>query len=288
MASQLSSQLSSQASQDTDDGLAAALNGVALSASQNEDFDEEEDNFVSSQTEQIQETIASEEKDEFVMKCELDDSAAADPTRKARGRYPPTIHRTLPRLPYTSPRVHIAAAAGRSPPPPPTMILSDRRPPRGTQMALVLTESLRLQSQDALAGHQSRRFIVGFVKRDIATLVSKAWRTARNQQTTRVKCHYNITDAAVLALAKHCRNLTTIYLTGCDNITDAAVIALAKHCPNLTDIYLTGCNITDAAVLALAEHCPNLTGIGLSECDNITEKATAALRKSHEGITIHD
>ena len=102
-------------------------------------------------------------------------------------------------------------------------------------MALVLTESLRRQSQDALASHQFQE-IVGFLKRNTATLVSKAWRTARNQQTTRVKCHRNITDAAVLALAKHCPNLTTIYLYG---------------------------------------------------CDNITEKAKAALRKSHEGITIH-
>ena len=117
------------------------------------------------------------------------------------------------------------------------MILSNRRPPHGTRMALVLTESLRRQSQDALANHRSRRVIAGFVKRDIATLVSKAWRTARNQQTTRVKCHRNITDAAVIALA---------------------------------------------------EHCPNLTTIGLRGCANITEKAKAALRKSHEGIKIID
>ena len=142
------------------------------------------------------------------------------------------------------------------------MILSDRRPPRGTQMALVLTESLRRQSQDALASHQSLRSIVGFVKRDIATLVSKAWRTARNQQTTRVKCHRNITDAALLALAKHCPNLTWIDLTDCANITDAAVLALAEHCPNLTDINLWG-------------------------CANITKKAKAALRESCKGITIH-
>ena len=69
----MASQLSSQASQDTEDGLVAALNGVALSASQNNDFDEEEDNYVSSQTEQIQETIASEEKDEFGLSLELED-----------------------------------------------------------------------------------------------------------------------------------------------------------------------------------------------------------------------
>ena len=111
-------------------------------------------------------------------------------------------------------------------------------PPRiqgAAEVENVLTESLRIPSQDALASHQSLRSIVGFVKRDTATLVSKAWRTARNQQTTRVKCHHT----------------------------------------------------TDAAVLALAEHCPNLTKIFLTDCADITEKAKAALRKSHEGIKIY-
>ena len=154
-------------------------------------------------------------------------------------------------------------------------------------MALVLTESLWRQSQDALASHQSRRFIVGFLKRDTATLVSKAWRTARNQQTTRVKCRGNITDAAVLALATHCRNLTYIRLTGFGrNITDAAVLALATHCRNLTTINLGGCvNITDAAVLAFATHCRNLTTIYLYGCVNITDDAKAALSELLEGNT---
>ena len=116
------------------------------------------------------------------------------------------------------------------------MILSNRRPPRGTQMALVLTESLRRQSQDALASHQSLRSIVGFVKRNTATLVSKSWRTARNQQTTRVKCHY-ITDAAVLALAKGCPNLTDIDLDGCANITKKAIAALRESHEGINIFY---------------------------------------------------
>ena len=73
----MASQLSSQASQDTEDGLAAALNGVALAASQDEDFDEEEGDYESSQTAKIQETIGTaEEKDEFVMTLELEDMVA--------------------------------------------------------------------------------------------------------------------------------------------------------------------------------------------------------------------
>lgn len=83
-------------------------------SAEDEDFDEEEDDFVSSQTEQIQETIASEEKDEFGLTLELEDIVAADPTRKARGRYPD--HPPHP----TASSVHIAAhphrrAASRSP-----------------------------------------------------------------------------------------------------------------------------------------------------------------------------
>ena len=179
-------------------------------------------------------------------------------------------------------------------------------------MSLVLTESLRLQIQDVLAG-DLRHVIVGFLKRESATLVSKAWRSARYQQTTRVSCRdgitdavvpalakscpnlttidltycINITDAAILALAKGCPNLTTIRLDGCANITDAAILALAKGCPNLTTIDLGGCtNITDAAILALAKGCPNLTYMGLGGCTNITAKAKAALRESHEGINI--
>ena len=53
-------------------------------------------------------------------------------------------------------------------------------------MALALTESLRLQSVHALAIVDTRRIIVGFLPRNPATLVSNSWRSARNQQTTRV------------------------------------------------------------------------------------------------------
>jgi len=69
----MASQSASQASQDTEDGLADALNGVALTASQDPEFDKEEGNYESSQTEVYQETIASEEKDEFTLQCELED-----------------------------------------------------------------------------------------------------------------------------------------------------------------------------------------------------------------------
>ena len=121
-------------------------------------------------------------------------------------------------------------------------------------MALALTESLRLQTVDALANLRTRRIVVGFLPRNPATLVTNSWRLARDQQTTRVRCRNDITDAAVIALATHCPSLTW-----CTNITDAAVIALATHCPNLTKVDLRYCqDVTDEAVTTLRESHPGV------------------------------
>ena len=153
-------------------------------------------------------------------------------------------------------------------------------------MALALTESLRLQSVDALANPRTRRIVVGFLPRNTATLVTNSWRLARDQQTTRMRCKLNgSTDAAVISLATHCPSLNDVNLGGSWYITDAAVIALATHCPSLTSMDLTYCTIiTDAAVIALAAHCPSLTQVFLIGCSNITVEARAALRESHPGI----
>ena len=52
---------------------------------------------------------------------------------------------------------------------------ADAPPPK--KMALALTESLRLQSVDALANPRTRRIVVGFLPRNPATLVSNSWRS---------------------------------------------------------------------------------------------------------------
>ena len=129
-------------------------------------------------------------------------------------------------------------------------------------MALALTESLRLQTVDAVANLRTRRIVVGFLPRNPATLVTNSWRLARDQQTTRVRCR--------------------------NDITDAAVIALATHCPSLTDIGLSKCDITDAAVIALASHCPNLTKVEIRCRLDFTHEAVAALLESHPDIHIEE
>ena len=100
-------------------------------------------------------------------------------------------------------------------------------PPR-KKMALALTESLRLQTLDALANPRARRIVVGFLPRDPATLVSNSWRLARDQQTTRMRCKWNGTDAAVISLATHCPSLNDVNLYWCSNITKMAVAKLRE------------------------------------------------------------
>ena len=92
-------------------------------------------------------------------------------------------------------------------------------------------ESLRLQIRGALRVQALRYHILGFLHRDTATLVCVAWRVARNQHTTKVKCNRGITDAGLTAVATHCPNITTIDLYG-TRITDAGLTAVATHCPN--------------------------------------------------------
>ena len=97
-------------------------------------------------------------------------------------------------------------------------------------MALALTESLRLQIIDALA---NLRIVVGFLPHNPATLVTNSWRSVRNQQTTRVKCKRNSTDAAVISLATHCPSLKSITLDGCSNITEEVKAALRESHPGI-------------------------------------------------------
>ena len=85
-------------------------------------------------------------------------------------------------------------------------------------------------------------------------------------------------DAAVMAMASGCPQLTTLDLCNCDNITDAAVVAVASKCKQLTRFDLRGCSkITDAAVLAVASGCKLLTTLNLAYCSNITDAAVVAV-----------
>ncbi|KDO33428.1 hypothetical protein SPRG_02235 [Saprolegnia parasitica CBS 223.65] len=107
-----------------------------------------------------------------------------------------------------------------------------------------------------------------------------------------------IDDAAVIAVARHCRDLHTLHLSKCPQLTDKAVAAIASslfrlehltlsHCSHLTNqsllalaasrielrfLDLTGnANITDDGLVALVTGCDKLRDVRLRGCERLTE-----------------
>jgi hypothetical protein len=61
-------------------------------------------------------------------------------------------------------------------------------------------------------------------------------------------------------------------------LSDAAVVALAQGCPELTVVEgISGLQLTDVAVIALAEHCPRLDTVHLQHSPQVTEAALTVL-----------
>jgi hypothetical protein len=87
-----------------------------------------------------------------------------------------------------------------------------------------------------------------------------------------------LTDEGLVALAKHCRLLTSVICSGVE-ITDASLIALAQRCPLLTSVdFGESIKVTDAGVSALAQHCPRLTSIGMAYAE-LTDLGVCSLAK---------
>jgi hypothetical protein len=99
------------------------------------------------------------------------------------------------------------------------------------------------------------------------------------QQITSLHLEFceNFGDDVVVAIANHCRRLTTFGLPE-SRITDAGVIDLAQHCPLLTTVIISGCvQLTDASFVALAEYCSQLTVIDAFRCNLLTDNSLVAL-----------
>ena len=54
-------------------------------------------------------------------------------------------------------------------------------------------------------------------------------------RTIRSNCQ-NITDAAIVAVANNCANLSSLDVQASRNITDAAIVAVAHNCANLASL----------------------------------------------------
>lgn len=82
-------------------------------------------------------------------------------------------------------------------------------------------------------------------------------------------------------------------MSGCDGRTDAAIVAVAQGCPNLTHLDVRYCKqLTDKAIVAVAQHCPNLTHIYVSAlfafgCKQLTDAAITDFRARRPNVDLH-
>ncbi|KAF9990712.1 Transcription factor COE1 [Mortierella antarctica] len=82
-----------------------------------------------------------------------------------------------------------------------------------------------------------------------------------------------LTDLGLFSVAKFCRrNLRVLHLTGNLKMTNASLLAVAKHCPQIEKLYLGECSqITDSAVEWIARSCSStsLRELELHRCDKV-------------------
>ena len=90
-----------------------------------------------------------------------------------------------------------------------------------------------------------------------------------------------VESASVAMLARNCKHLQRLYLTGCTQMTDEAVVAIGRGCSKLQQLYVIGCvQITDAAFVAIADGCPQLQEIYAFHCNRVTDVGISALAHS--------
>ena len=87
-----------------------------------------------------------------------------------------------------------------------------------------------------------------------------------------------LTHEGVVAIARSCRLLKTLWLPNSPKVEDPALVALGQHCPLLRSLRGSGWNrITDAAVADLVHGCPQLEVVELSHAARITDASASAL-----------
>jgi F-box/leucine-rich repeat protein 2/20 len=90
-------------------------------------------------------------------------------------------------------------------------------------------------------------------------------------------CHL-VTDAALWAVSRHCKELRTLVASGCGQITRVGLRAMTLGCPLVQRLELSRCaSLDDPALSAIAAGFPHLVSLTVSECDHITDDGLAVL-----------
>ncbi|EQC31385.1 hypothetical protein SDRG_10986 [Saprolegnia diclina VS20] len=97
-----------------------------------------------------------------------------------------------------------------------------------------------------------------------------------------------VTTHGVMLVAANCHNLLELYV-GDTVIDDAAVIAVARHCRDLHTLNLSKCPLlTDKAVTAIASSLFRLERLTLSHCTHLTNQSLVALAGSRMELRFLD
>ena len=97
-----------------------------------------------------------------------------------------------------------------------------------------------------------------------------------------------MSDAAIIAAAEHCPNLTSLNIVYCENISDLALLALGQHSHALKSIDISTIrNITDEGIAALAAGCPLLQECRARET-RFADAGLIALAKSCLDLSVVD
>jgi hypothetical protein len=90
--------------------------------------------------------------------------------------------------------------------------------------------------------------------------------------------------AEVMPSFPHLLFLNVREMNGC---TDVLIIAVARHCKQLRQLFVTGCTLlTDASIAALTRHNPPLTDLQCAQCPRFTRPALEALQKVNPVVHI--
>ncbi|XP_019851981.1 PREDICTED: F-box/LRR-repeat protein 13-like [Amphimedon queenslandica] len=100
-----------------------------------------------------------------------------------------------------------------------------------------------------------------------------------NLQIINLSCCEALTDACVQALAFNCQLLIKVYLAACPHLGDSTAKYLAQGCTWVQHIDLSGTSITDQALRHLGKSCHHLTQLDILSCVHVTKEAVVKLQK---------
>ena len=87
-----------------------------------------------------------------------------------------------------------------------------------------------------------------------------------------------ITSEALLSVAKHCHQLESINLRGCEGFYSLGLIALIEANPHLESILLDSCShIGDEVILAAAQYCLKLNWFPILRCQSLSVRSLTKL-----------